>query len=295
MKNKLNINMLYKSFGLLLIFLFSLELVNLYAARPILRFYSMYLFVLIMLITLTWIVLYKRKNLNIKYNIIALFVIFATIVTMFFLWWPISTDQNQKIDSNFFQVDSSSGDIIHRVPKSDKVLIIFTGAKVDPLAMYYLAENNININVVIIKSPHNMALLSLKAADKYIEEFSDISVLGYSLGGTAATRVAQQNPKVKNLFLLASYSDIDLRSTNLNVYQYLGENDTVINIENVDKYKNNYPQKHTKKTINEFNHSSFALLDRLVENDSPYLNPDFNYRKSQIDGLAQEISRTIAD
>jgi hypothetical protein len=292
MKNKI-LSIITKSILLILIVLLTLEVVNLYGANPILRYYSIYEIVLLLIITLITFLLFKKKQLKKKYFLSLIIVPILTFITMFFAWWPISADKNQKIDYNNFTVNSRTGDLIHKVGNSKKVLIVFTGAKVDPLAMYYLIENNLQINVVIIKSPHNMALLSLNAANEYINQYEEVSLLGYSLGGTAAVRVAKANQQVKNLFLLASYSDLDLSQQKINVYQYLGDLDGTLNQENLNKYTSNYSSNFQKVILPEFNHSSFALLDKLVQNDNPYKNDDYTVRKNQIDLLANDINSKL--
>jgi hypothetical protein len=104
----------------------------------------------------------------------------------------------EKVDGNYQTLnDTSVG------------LIMYPGAKVDPLAYSYLASTG--YNVFIIDTPYNIAMFQPNEAQNIMDDNPQIDswyIMGHSLGGVVAYNY-ETNPNVEGIISLASYPIVD--------------------------------------------------------------------------------------
>ncbi|MBQ1406953.1 MAG: hypothetical protein IIY88_02350, partial [Eubacterium sp.] len=141
-------------------------------------------------------------------------------------------------------------------------VIFFPGAKVEcesyaPL-MKQLAGKG--IDAFLVDPPLNMAILGTGAAAEIMDEFEydEWSVSGHSLGGTAAAGIAAEHPDdIKSLILLAAYPSKEIPG-NVRLCSIYGDADEVLELNEYEKHKKNWPPESEEFVINGGNHSGFG-------------------------------------
>ncbi len=114
-------------------------------------------------------------------------------------------------------------------------MIIYPGGRVDPLSYSPLARELAGAGyfTVIVPMPFNLAVINPLAGNQIISTYSSIDkwvVIGHSLGGSMAARLANSNEKVEGLVFLAAYPEngLDLSESDLKVLTVLGNNDGLV-------------------------------------------------------------------
>ena len=185
-----------------------------------------------------------------------------------------------KVNDNYQSTNSSS-----------KVgLIMYTGAKVDPLAYSYLARTNANL--YIVNSPFNMPVFSTKEAQKIMDSNPTIEnwyIMGHSLGGVVAF-MYENNPKVSGVISLASYPSSD-ESTQLmgtNILAIFANEDGL-----VDKEKYDTLPIGTNKVLIPGNHAGFGDygIQKGDNKSSISINEQHDQIIKEIEEFIQEDSR----
>lgn len=148
----------------------------------------------------------------------------------------------------------------------DTGFILYTGAKVEPMAYAPLAKKIAESGnlVVIPYLPKNLAILDANKADDIVSEFTNIkkwAVGGHSLGGVMAADYATSRDFVKGLILYASYPQDDKLKTNedIKVLSIWGSEDGVADINKVDESKDKLPSDTQFIEIEGGNHAGFGL------------------------------------
>jgi len=143
-------------------------------------------------------------------------------------------------------------------------LIFYPGAKVEytsyaPL-MTKLAENG--ITCVLIKMPFNLAVFNINAANKALNDVSNITswyISGHSLGGAMASAYAASNTdKLSGIILLGAYPSSDLSKTDLRLLTMYGSNDEVLNKNKLSETKSNAPSDSLYFEIEGGNHADYG-------------------------------------
>ena len=143
-------------------------------------------------------------------------------------------------------------------------LIFYPGAKVEytsyaPL-MTKLAENG--ITCVLIKMPFNLAVFNISAANKALNDVSNITswyISGHSLGGAMASAYAASNTdKLSGIILLGAYPSSDLSKTDLRLLTMYGSNDEVLNKNKLSETKSNAPSDSLYFEIEGGNHANYG-------------------------------------
>lgn len=114
---------------------------------------------------------------------------------------------------------------------SEDALIFYPGAKVEYTAYLPLLKEiaeKVEINVVLVKMPFNMAIFDWDRADDIIEMYPDINtwyIGGHSMGGAMASNYASANPgKIEGLILMGAYIYGDYPPSNtLTIYGSLNQ------------------------------------------------------------------------
>ena len=144
-------------------------------------------------------------------------------------------------------------------------VIFYPGGKVEHTAyeplMRALAERG--ILAVLVRMPHNLAVLKSNAADGIPEQFPEVErwyMAGHSLGGSmAASYIAKHQGEFDGLILLAAYSTADLSASGLEVASIYGSLDGVMNRDKYGEYLINLPADLSETVIDGGNHAGFGM------------------------------------
>lgn len=240
----------------------------------------------------------KNKNNNLIKIITGIIVI--GIVGLF-IWAndsykPQALAKEALISDNTVEVKIDK--FISFTPKNIEVtkgFIFYPGAKVDPESYAPLCRKiaEQGYEVVIVKMPMNLAILSYNRGEKVINEYSNIKnwvVGGHSLGGTMAAKFASENTAVDGVVLLSSYPIGDeLKNMGKEVLSIWGSKDGIVNFEKLIKSKEKLPEDTTYVEIEGANHSQFGDYGEQKGDDSPKIN-----REEQIDIAAKDIINFIS-
>lgn len=144
-------------------------------------------------------------------------------------------------------------------------LVFYPGGRVHPDA--YLDSlsplaSRANVTVFIPKMPMNLAVFGQGAAGPVVRDHPDIDrwyVGGHSLGGAMACRYANGHAdRIDGVVLLASYCDRNLSDASLRVLSVTGTADRVLNRDQYQASRSNFPRDTTDVRIRGMNHSEFG-------------------------------------
>ncbi len=176
------------------------------------------------------------------------------------------------------------GDLIFTPKEPRGGVIIYPGGKVSEKAYGYLGQKiaQLGYKTIIVKVPLKLSILANNAGAKYLQdkEISQWVVMGHSLGGISASRLAKKNPSsIKALILMASYPDtgVDLKDESFQVYSLVGDKDSVINKDQLESAKVRLPENTIYTVIPGGNHASFG---NYGAQDGDQL-PDIGYDEQQ--------------
>lgn len=219
----------------------------------------------------------SKKRL-IKYISIALLLLILGSATAFKIYtlnyYKEDTATISEIESNgnakVIEYDDNTLLFIPQNKDLEKAGIVFyPGGKVEYTSysglMYELAERG--FVCILTRMPENLAFLDLGAASGYEDVISQVStwyMAGHSLGGAAAgIYISDQVHNNKDMpyegiILLASYVTKDLSDTDLRLLSIYGSNDSVLNMENYEDGKTNWPSDASEYVIDGGIHSYFG-------------------------------------
>ncbi len=142
--------------------------------------------------------------------------------------------------------------------------IFYPGGRVDsrayaPIMRQIAAQGYLT---VIVPMPLNLAIFNLNAAESVMKAYPDIehwAIGGHSLGGSMAARFVQSNPvAVEGLVFWASYPDIDLSGSGLDVVSVYGTLDAVAQGERIESSRELLPPDTAFVPVEGGNHSQFG-------------------------------------
>lgn len=200
-----------------------------------------------------------------------LLIVFAMIVTCVcvfliyaqFYYRADSVAQSALISDDVVSVSYENDHMVVFSPQNpNRGVIFYPGAKVEYTAyaplLHQLAENG--FLCVVVKMPQNFAFLDVNAADKVINNHSEIDkwyIGGHSLGGAMAASYAGDNKdKIDGVILLAAYSTVDLNG--MEVFSVYGSNDGVLQMIKYEEYFSNLPENTHELVIEGGNHAQFG-------------------------------------
>ncbi|MED1603171.1 alpha/beta family hydrolase [Alkalihalophilus marmarensis] len=211
------------------------------------------------------------KKILTKKTVLLAFITLSILVTLvlsiFLIWTQITYS---AIDSEQLHIaeieDSEDGWSIYRAENADKGIILYPGAKVEPKAYAYLAQelSKQNITVAIPSVRLNLAILDVSKANELIQNDTNIEwyIAGHSMGGAAAAMYADRNlDRLNGLILLGAYaaSNDVLSNSNLPVLSISGEVDGLSTPEKIKEYSSNIPKTTTFIEIPGGNHAYFGV------------------------------------
>ncbi|MBD3859275.1 alpha/beta hydrolase [Bacillus sp. 28A-2] len=167
------------------------------------------------------------------------------------------------------QVEHKNGVYAFEASKSDTGIILYPGAKVEPLAYAYIGEALMKkgYSVFIPDMPFSFAIFNTMKAHDIIKDHQSIKhwyIGGHSLGGTAAAMYAEKKQgTLDGLFFLASYPASDnLKQATLKVLSISAEKDGLATQEKIKKSKTNLPSQTVYHEINGGNHAQFGMYGK---------------------------------
>ncbi|MFD1031709.1 alpha/beta family hydrolase [Metaplanococcus flavidus] len=207
----------------------------------------------------------NKKTMFISFVTLGLVVILS--FSIFFIW---SQNTFEAIDADQIEIEevikSEDGWYIYRAENADKGLILYPGAKVDPEAYAYLAQelSKQNITVAIPSVRLNLSILDVSKADEIIEKDDSLEwyVSGHSMGGAAAAMYADQHlDSINGLILLGAYaaSNDYLSESNLPVLSISGSEDGLSTPEKIIENSSNLPETTDFIEIPGGNHAYFGV------------------------------------
>lgn len=214
--------------------------------------------------------LIKNKS-KIKKNIVIGILCTLTIVVGAFLLWanksyPPMEEANKALKGDSV-VSVNNKEYISFTPtdkKSTKGFIFYPGAKVEAESYAPLCSEiaKAGFEVVIVKMPLNFAIFSPNEAQKVLDDYTNIDtwvIGGHSLGGVMASKFAAENEKIKGLALYASYpQDNELLNSNKKIVSIWGSEDSVLNMDSIEKSKTDLPKDTKFIEIKGANHAQFG-------------------------------------
>lgn len=208
-----------------------------------------------------------KKIFN-KKVVFALIIVILLAVSAFIVWTQITyeaiDDSEIKLENNF----SKENDwMIYGDKNSITGVILYPGAKVEPEAYGYLAQElaESNMLVAIPKVTLNLAIFDYSKADELIGEFNGVKnwiIGGHSMGGAAAAMYADKNmDQVQGLVLLGSFAaeNETLANSSLPVLSISGSEDGLSTPEKIKQHKPYLPETAEYFEIKGGNHAQFGV------------------------------------
>ncbi|WP_353854454.1 alpha/beta fold hydrolase [Bacillus sp. Bos-x628] len=226
-------------------------------------------------------------------------IILLTLIILafgaFYIWsrFTYSPSQELKEQVSLEQVQHTNGVYTFEAQKRNAGIILYPGAKVEPLAYSYIGNALMKkgYSVFIPDMPFSFAIFNTDKAQDIIKDHPAIKhwyIGGHSLGGTAAAMYAEKNQnKLDGLFFLASYPASDeLKQTSFQVLSISGEKDGLATQEKINQSKNKLPSQTIYHEIKGGNHAQFGMYGKQ-KGDQPADIPAITQQK--------EIIQTMLD
>ncbi|MFS0656803.1 alpha/beta family hydrolase [Bacillus sp. 179-C3.3 HS] len=189
----------------------------------------------------------------------------------FYIWsrFTYGPSDALKKQVNLEQVAHMNGVYTYESSKSDTGIILYPGAKVEPLAYAYLGNELMEkgYSVFIPDMPFSFAIFHTNKAQDIIEHHPSIKhwyIGGHSLGGAAASMYAEKNQnKLDGLFFLAAYPASDsLKQASFQVLSISGEKDGLATREKIKQSKKQLPSQTVHHEIKGGNHAQFGMYGK---------------------------------
>lgn len=209
----------------------------------------------------------KKWIIRILLTIVVLLVVLASA---FIIWAQFDYGPTEEAVS--YSTSPDGNDFIFGDGDEEIGFIFYQGAKVQPEAYSYIGHQLAEDGhfVVIPQLPFNIALLGSDRGSEIIEAYPNITtwyLMGHSLGGSAASTIAETNDKIKGIIFLASYPIDAIDVTSLTVY---GEIDGVLPVEDIEASRENLREDAVFYEIEDGNHANFGMYgEQKGDNVSP--------------------------
>lgn len=204
---------------------------------------------------------------------IALYILLGVIVAAvlgFYIW----SQQTYKATEELYNLVTKDDYVIQdknyvfkAKEETTKGIILYPGAKVEPLAYGYLGKSlaEKGYEVVIPTMRLNMAVFDMKKAESIMEDHPNIEewiIGGHSLGGAMAASYAAEFPdKIAGLVLFASYpaDSVDFSKGTLPILSIYGGKDKVAPVEDILASQPSLSSVAILHEIKEGNHAGFGM------------------------------------
>ena len=201
---------------------------------------------------------------------VSLLILVGILVVAFMIWAQF--DYNPTKEAKQYLGEPVGQGYQFGDETSETGFIFYQGAKVDPGAYSYLGHQlaKEGYYVALPKLPFNIALLDSKKGLSIIEEHPKIKqwyLIGHSLGGSAASTILEDSPKIKGMIFLASYPIDAIAIPSLTVY---GGQDGVLPVEDIEDSKQDVRSDAVFHLIKNGNHANFGMYGKQKgDNESP--------------------------
>ena len=209
----------------------------------------------------------KKWIIRILLSIVVLLVVLASA---FAIWAQFDYAPTKEAMS--YSLAPDGNDFVFGMGDEEIGFIFYQGAKVQPEAYSYvghqLAEDGHFVVIPLLL--FNIALLDSNRGLYVIDEYPDITkwyLMGHSLGGSAASTIAQASNKIKGIIFLASHPIDAIDVPSLTVY---GEIDDVLPVEDIEASRENLSEDAVFYEIKDGNHANFGMYgEQKGDNVSP--------------------------
>jgi hypothetical protein len=232
-----------------------------------------------------------KKILKVIAIIILIFIISFTALSLVYLnmdqYAPSETALATAEEYNIEKVDGN----YQTLNDSTVGLIMYPGAKVDPIAYSYLASTG--YNVFIIDTPYNIAMFQPNEAQNIMDDNPQIEswyIMGHSLGGVVAYNY-ETNPEVEGIISLASYplEDESAVDSPTDVLGLFAANDGLVS----EDEREGLP-KNSQIVILEGNHAGFGNYGVQEKDDiSPTTSDEQN--KAIVNEITKFVEADLAN
>lgn len=208
-----------------------------------------------------------KRNLFKRILVITLLVMVFSLLGAY-IWTQLTYDAQYSSEFELDQevVPLDNGWILYTADDAEKGFILYPGAKVEPEAYAFIAQElaSQNIAVAIPSVTLNLPILDVSKAEEIIGTTADMDwyIGGHSMGGAAAAMYADQHlDKVSGLILLGSYAaDNDVLSdSDLPVLSISGSEDGLSTPSKIKENSNHLPQTAEFVEMEGGNHAQFGV------------------------------------
>lgn len=202
----------------------------------------------------------------------------------FYIWSQITYKPAEELfnSTNIQNQNEKNGYFLFQ-PQNQKTnngILLYPGAKVDPRAYAYLAEQltQKGFTVVIPKMPFNLPIAGISKADKVINDRDEIEnwyIGGHSLGGAAASIYAfEHQENIKGLFLLAAYptDSSDFSNTDFPILTIYAEHDGLTTLDDIKETKHLLSDNAFYYKIKGGNHAQFGIYGAQKGDNKAQIN-----------------------
>ncbi|WP_163582594.1 alpha/beta family hydrolase [Gracilibacillus saliphilus] len=203
-----------------------------------------------------------------KYSIFIVFSILFIAVVGFYIWTQQTYEATGELYQLVDQIDEEDGWLIFEPTTNyEKGIIIYPGAKVEPEAYSYLAQE-LSERGYVVGIPTfrlNLAIIDKDVAKELQAKYKQVSdwyIGGHSLGGVAASMYTKENKEIiSGLFFLGSYStkSQDFSGTTLPMLSIYGERDGLTTLDDVEESKEYFSEQAAFFEIEGGNHAQFGI------------------------------------
>jgi dienelactone hydrolase len=229
---------------------------------------------------------------------VGLAVLVAVTVAFFVIWSGFDYEPSKQLHSLVDEKKVVKKDDYYVFkPQTNKEIkagyIIYQGAKVEPLAYGYYAQQIANEGylVAVVDSPFNMSFFSQNKATDIVKSYPKISawfIGGHSLGGVSAASYAYDHQNsIKGLVLLASYpmNKNNFSTSTYPILSLTGEKDGLSTPEKIKETKHLLSKNTELVQVKGANHAQFGMYGKQKGDNKASISP-----KEQQDEL---VKRTV--
>jgi hypothetical protein len=192
---------------------------------------------------------------------------------------------------------SNSGNL-EFIPKEQKDIgvIFYPGGRVEAASYSYLCVGiaDQGYPCVITIMPLNLAVTKINAADEVITKYPQVTkwvVGGHSLGGSMIARYVQgHSDKIKALFLLGAYSDIDISKLSISAEAFVGTEDAILDANTFTADFKNLPKGTNINMIQGGNHSQYGDYGHQEGDGDATISKDEQHK-----AIVTEVLKLIAN
>jgi len=204
----------------------------------------------------------KIKRFAISFTIGLVLLVIEVLVVFSVHYSPDNSAKEALNGNDIVEVSNVKGGYFFDGPSSDKAIIFYAGAKVDPTSyaplMLRLAEEG--FDCFLANMTLYFPLINQDAADKFINNYTyDTWIMaGHSLGGIISAFYANEHAEsVDGIILLAAYST-DKINDKFKLCSIYGSEDGCLEMDVYEQCKLNWTKDVKEVVIQGGNHSQFG-------------------------------------